>query len=272
LFGFDGFDRLLGYVNSESRGDDYLDGGAGGDILSANAYGSSTLIGGDGNDYIESYGGLSFATGGADSDTFILVQTALTDHYNLTITDFEVGKDQIDLTPIVTYGLSQYSGGNPFKASLGFLRIRQTGSDTLIECDRDGLSGSGFDWQTIFRLNNLTADSLGQNNFSGGLVVGTASNDTLSGGWTNDTINGGGGSDSLAGGEGNDSLFSGTGNDYVDAGAGNDLIVGGDGAGDDTYLCGEGSDTLRYTSAVQTITRRRVKPRGLAQGWIALVT
>ena len=57
---------------------------------------------------------------------------------------------------------------------------------------------------------------------------------------TNDTLNGGGGADYL---------YAGSGNDTVNAGSGNDLIVGGDGAGDDTYNGGSGVDTVKYTSA-----------------------
>ena len=57
---------------------------------------------------------------------------------------------------------------------------------------------------------------------------------------TNDTLNGGGGADYL---------YAGSGNDTVNAGSGNDLIVGGDGAGDDTYNGGTGVDTVKYTSA-----------------------
>ena len=59
--------------------------------------------------------------------------------------------------------------------------------------------------------------------------------------------------DHLSGGAGSDYLYSGGGNDVVDAGAGDDLIVGGSGGGDDIYQGGSGADTVKYTSAVNSI-------------------
>jgi Ca2+-binding RTX toxin-like protein len=66
-------------------------------------------------------------------------------------------------------------------------------------------------------------------------------------------LEGGGGNDQIRGGRGKDSLYGGDGDDWVDAGDGDDLIVGGDGAGNDHYIGGSGQDTVRYTSAFNTI-------------------
>ena len=68
-----------------------------------------------------------------------------------------------------------------------------------------------------------------------------------------DNIIAGDGNDLVYAGGGDDVITSGNGNDEVDAGAGNDLIVGGDGAGDDKYFGGSGTDTLKYTSAKAAI-------------------
>ncbi|AHX62637.1 DUF4347 domain-containing protein [Aeromonas media] len=70
----------------------------------------------------------------------------------------------------------------------------------------------------------------------------------------NDQVYGGKGNDQVHGGKGNDKLYAGSGDDWVDAGEGDDEIVGGDGAGNDTYVGGIGIDTVRYTSAITGIT------------------
>ena len=73
--------------------------------------------------------------------------------------------------------------------------------------------------------------------------------ENLIGGSAADRLTGDVGNNWLSGGQGNDVLESGSGNDVVDGGEGNDLIVGGEGAGDDTYFGGDGTDTVKYTSA-----------------------
>ena len=54
-------------------------------------------------------------------------------------------------------------------------------------------------------------------------------------------------------GDGDDTIYTGSGNDKVEAGNGNDLIIGGEGAGDDSYDGGSGFDTIKYTSATDDI-------------------
>lgn len=81
------------------------------------------------------------------------------------------------------------------------------------------------------------------------VIFGLAKDDTLNAGKGADQLLGGAGNDTLNGGGGGDYLYAGSGNDTVNAGSGNDLIVGGDGAGDDTYNGGSGIDTVKYTSA-----------------------
>ena len=66
-------------------------------------------------------------------------------------------------------------------------------------------------------------------------IIGTAGNDTLTGGDTNDSI---------SGGAGDDSINAGAGNDLIEGGTGADTLNGGD--GDDTYIA-DGSDTINET-------------------------
>jgi hypothetical protein len=88
--------------------------------------------------------------------------------------------------------------------------------------------------------------------WSGALVVGTATANTLNGGSGRDLILGLGGNDKLdgkegddllCGGDGVDQLLGGAGNDYLDGGAGNDVLNGGTGD-HDHMVGGDGNDTL----------------------------
>ena len=71
-----------------------------------------------------------------------------------------------------------------------------------------------------------------------------SANAILIGGASNDTLSGGNGWDFLDGGAGNDALFSGGGNDILRGGRGNDALYGG--GGNDTYgfARGDGFDTV----------------------------
>ena len=105
---------------------------------------------------------------------------------------------------------------------------------------------------------NYYFGSAGNDSLSGGRgnddLVGGDGDDILLGGFGSDSLISGDGNDDLNGGEGNDYLYSGSGDDVVDAGSGDDVIVGGDGAGNDRYLGGLGTDTVKYSSAKAAIT------------------
>ncbi|MCE7986497.1 MAG: CSLREA domain-containing protein [Caldilinea sp. CFX5] len=88
--------------------------------------------------------------------------------------------------------------------------------------------------------------------WSGAILVGTASSNTLNGGsgpdlilglGGNDSLRGNGGDDVLCGGDGVDLVQGHAGNDYLDGGNGSDALNGG--SGDyDTLLAGDGNDAL----------------------------
>ena len=128
LEGGEGADRLLG-----GAGNDKLDGGAGNDVL-IGGKGSDTLIGGDGNDRLQAgdeYGRADqgdvdiliggngndtligadgsevIMTGGAGSDTFVIVSNSVT-----TITDFQVGVDLYEFN--MTTGARAFSAGSEY--------------------------------------------------------------------------------------------------------------------------------------------------------------
>jgi Ca2+-binding RTX toxin-like protein len=285
LLGGSGKDTL----GSESIGDDLLDGGDGDDILSG-GQGNDTLLGGAGNDRImvgkgntliasniKVDGGdgddqISFAagtgttkvtvTGGAGVDTYFF---DLGSHEeSVVITDFKVrtGGDKLSVGSVLPWT----GWGNPFGKD-GYLRLVQSGSDTLLQLDFDGAAGPGA-FRTLATLLNVTASAVGTVNFSEGInpdgsnqglwFFGTGGNDILRGGFLNDTISGLDGDDSIDGDQGNDRLYGGNGNDMLfggwggndelDGGSGDDILEGGGGQGSHaTLLGGDGNDTLNLS-------------------------
>ena len=119
-----GDDVILGGSNTDvivgNGGNDWIGGGAGNDILAAgsgaiassgsdpdNIFGNvgstyeSTIVGGTGDDTLVAIEGNVIATGGEGSDTFAFygAQQGLQTH--LTITDFEIGSDRIDISKLL---------------------------------------------------------------------------------------------------------------------------------------------------------------------------
>ncbi len=126
LFATNGAHLLLG-----GRGDDHLTGGH-----MTNEYGISTLDGGYGNDNILALGN-TLITGGRGDDTFVFlyVEHATSSAPNI-ITDFEQGKDVIDLSALTTLS---FIGTSAFAGTGGAeVRYSQTATDTIVEIDADG--------------------------------------------------------------------------------------------------------------------------------------
>lgn len=192
-------------------------------------------------------------TGTAGQDTYDVHGST-----ELTVTDFAAGAggDRIDLTYLlyhlrsVSYdslGGRGYDGGNPFVAVNGFMRLVQSGPDTLLQYDEDGAAGGAHGWRTAATLLNVDMTALTAENFTGvapdgspvagDVITGTALADDLHGWFFDDTISGGEGDDTLYGGGGNDWIDGGAGNDRFDeTGQVNDTVHGGD--GDDTFWVG----------------------------------
>ena len=84
------------------------------------------------------------------------------------------------------------------------------------------------------------------------LLIGTAGDDTMSGGTNDDRLLGLGGNDTLFGGRDNDRLFGGDGDDWLDGGSGFDELYGG--AGNDTLHGGShGNDRLDGGTGADTM-------------------
>ncbi|NHZ35529.1 calcium-binding protein [Massilia sp. CCM 8692] len=258
LSGGDGNDVLYA-----QQGNDTLDGGAGDDEIlvmtgSADAPRRTTVLGGAGNDTImiadHLAGSIVDVLGGSGIDTFYFLNHQ---HRESTvIRDFQVGigGDQLKLDAL--FPLTS----NPF-GSAGYLRLVQSGNDTLFQRDEDGAAGNAASFHTLATLSGVLASSLQAANIASGYrpdgaeggryflgshrddyLHGSVGADTLAGLAGDDGLNGDAGDDVLYGDEGNDRLHGDDGNDLVEGGGGADLVEGD--AGNDTLNGGAGNDTL----------------------------
>jgi len=179
------------------------------------------------------------------------------------VTDFQVGNagDKFEMTDFLNRGLTGYTANSNAFAS-GHLRLVQSGTDLLLQSDRDG-TGTANSFVTVFTISNGYTGGFTAFNFDGAIgnltltgfaidetITGASGNDVLSGMDGNDVLAGLAGNDTLDGGNGNDTLNGGAGNDMLFGGAGNDLLTGG--SGNDTLDGGAGVDRAGYDSLFRT--------------------
>jgi Ca2+-binding RTX toxin-like protein len=219
-----------------------IDAGMGADIVSISMRGASTvnnyqLTLGAGADTIQLGVG---ATAGSSTD---VATTARTNR----VTDFERGNtgDRFELSSFLNLGLTGYTANSNAFAS-GHLRLVQSGTDLLLQSDRDG-AGVTNSFTTIFAISNGYTGGFTALNFDG--FIGSL---VLTGFATDETLTGATGNDVLSGMGGNDVLIGLAGNDTLDGGDGDDVLTGG--TGDDTLIGGAGSDTASYTDAAVGLT------------------
>ncbi|CQR87154.1 Ca2+-binding protein, RTX toxin-related [Paracoccus aminovorans] len=218
----------------------------GSDMMQASA-GTTEMLGGDGDDILISGSSPVSMTGGAGADVFAVTEV----NGRITITDFELGVDRLDLSLL---GMIRSTSQLVFRPQAFGIKIFYGNSVIfLMTKDNTMLQASAFD-NSLFPISHYAAPNMRT------VVHGTARNDTLSaarngsqvfgylgndlllGGVGNDMLNGGAGHDTLRGGAGKDTLFGLTGNDRLLGGDGDDKLYGG--AGDDTLYGGEGDDIL----------------------------
>lgn len=220
-----------------------INAGSGNDVVSISMRGATTVNNyqitlGDGADIIQ----LGVGSNAANSTD--VASTARTDR----VTDFQVGDagDKFEMTNFLNFGLTGYTANSNAFAD-GHLRLVQSGTDLLLQSDRDG-AGVTNGFVTIFTISNGYTGGFTAYNFDG--FIG---NLTLTGiGALNEKIVGATGNDVLSGGDGNDKLMGLAGNDTLDGGNGNDTLTGG--AGDDTLIGGAGNDTASYGDATGNVT------------------
>uniref|UniRef100_UPI001681D5B6 beta strand repeat-containing protein n=1 Tax=unclassified Calothrix TaxID=2619626 RepID=UPI001681D5B6 len=141
LIGNSGANTLRG-----NNGDDSLYGNDGNDSLSGGA-GNDVLVGGFGQDQL---------SGGSGNDRFVFESLS---EGNDTITDFSRTSDVLVLQNLLVN--LNYSGTNPIAD--GYVRAIQSGANTLIQIDTDGL-GSNASFSTLVTINNFTAGNFNQSN------------------------------------------------------------------------------------------------------------
>jgi Ca2+-binding RTX toxin-like protein len=122
--------------------------------------------------------------------------------------------------------LSGWDGSsNPFGS--GFLRLQQSGADTVLQWDQNGTAG-GATWETLVVFQNTDADDFTEANFvpgydpdgsapAGETITGTEDDDALIGTVGGDTINALGGNDLVFGLAGADQINGGDGFDHLSA-------------------------------------------------------
>ncbi|MGG7607351.1 DUF4214 domain-containing protein [Massilia sp. BKSP1R2A-1] len=266
LYGGDGDDQLDGdksdvggiaegddpQVNIPG-GDDFLDGGAGKDILTT-SWGADTLLGGagddvlllrsapsslpkstyevtldggDGNDFLEVSSSVqsnvtASMTGGAGSDTFALLLNPRVQGATRIITDFQAGAggDVLDM-----FDFMGFTRESPF-ASGRFL-LEQRGADTVVRYDDNGPTAPGPVFDVVV-LKDLVKETLTAANIRYGYAPDGSPAlmaPELRGTDGRDRLDGDARADTLYGGDGNDILAGFAGNDYLNGGNGTDTAV-----------------------------------------------
>ena len=145
-------------------GNDFLDGGNANDTLNGNdgddtlvgSFGQDLLKGGNGDDILMGQGGSDRLTGGEGEDIFLY--SSVNEGLDI-IADFEITKDAIDLSQIVTGSL--YQSNEPFADYIGLL---QFGADTLVTIDSNGDLPSNQN-VLLVTLKNVNSAEVTEDNF-----------------------------------------------------------------------------------------------------------
>lgn len=263
-------DQYLTRIGNLGRGNDYIEGGDGADMLYG-GLGNDLILAGAGNDLVDGSLGNDILVGGSGDDNLragLGADLVLGDGPN-TLPNLSAAVDVNSLVlraAAVGEGNDVIHGGQGADILLGGaghdlvfagagndLVLGGLGNDILVGgSGDDALSGdAGSDWVFGDGLNSLptvlpTSENLREyirrfSNANSGndtiflgagndFAFGGQGNDTIHGGAGNDYIDGGAGDDVLKGGAGNDVLLGGAGDDDIEGGAGNDILIGGAGA------------------------------------------
>jgi Ca2+-binding RTX toxin-like protein len=270
----DGLSSGVSYAAPGRAGTRTLDtvtvsGGAGNDRVVLTGVATATIDLGTGNDVlsISTLGGVGVnahdITTGAGQDViqFAGVGAAATTTARANVVrDFTVGNsgDRFELRSATggTFAATSWVNTTNFLGltsttqdmfDSGHMRLLQSGTDMLLQVDRDGTGvASGF--VTVAILAGTYTGGFTSFNFDG--MIGSLN---LQGqGALNETLTGATKADNLAGNDGNDVLIGLAGNDTLDGGNGDDVLLGG--LGDDILIGGSGSDTASYSDAAAGVT------------------
>lgn len=163
LIGGDGNDILEGEAGSDAlsggAGNDTLIGGSGADVL-AGGSGDDVLKGGNGNDILTGNAGKDVLYGGAGADIFVFNQASHTPNDNTAnvIKDFELGRDQIDLSDSAESLV--FIGSDGFSGTQGEVRATvNSAGKTVVRVDLDG------DGSADMRIVLLAVDGISEGDF-----------------------------------------------------------------------------------------------------------
>jgi Ca2+-binding RTX toxin-like protein len=244
LGGDDMIDGLAGDdILKGGDGDDHIVGGSGADLIFAGA-GNDIVFGGAGNDTISGGDGDDILSGDEGNDT--IFGDAGNDHLSGGVgDDLLLGGDGDDLVDGGEGNDTLYGdAGNDHLSGGGGRDILQGGDGDDIISGGDGddliLGQSGSD---------ILFGDAGADDISGG-----DGHDTISGGDGDDRIDGGAGEDTLQGDVGNDIISDGEGADIVDGGDGDDVVIAAADAQNDSYVGGDGFDTIDYSASDESVT------------------
>ncbi|MBP6030467.1 MAG: hypothetical protein KA533_03460 [Sphingobium sp.] len=220
----DSSDNVFDFSNVLLTGIGQILGGGGNDTIIGNALAANVIDGGTGNDIM---------VGGAADDIFYVSKNAGFDSF-----DGSLGNDMI---------VAAEEGA---KISFGAITHVETISGAaffstqIIGTTADDL----MDFSTI-TLQNIANVDAGDGNDT---MIGTATDNTLSGGDGDDIIDGGAGNDTLSGGKGHDVLNGGSGDDSFTISGGADVYKGGSGY-DALYAAQNGANLQLDTGVLNGI-------------------
>jgi Ca2+-binding RTX toxin-like protein/subtilisin-like proprotein convertase family protein len=232
LSGSDGADTLIGNaldnVLSGNAGNDDLQGGAGDDRLIAGV-GTDVLAGGAGADTLDVRGKVNVSdrlSGGEGIDT-LLVE----DGQNLTAAVM-TGIEKLSGTGTVILSASQLASLNTINGVT--VQISGDNTDLTLPSNLTLVNGARI------LLPNTDSELSDENG-----ILGSASDDVITGSENADNIFGGRGSDIISGGAGDDNLYGGSGSNQISGGAGDDNIyVNYNSVNGEIVDGGDGNDTL----------------------------
>jgi hypothetical protein len=131
--------------------DNIINAYGGNDVIEGNA-GNDTLNGGRGHDLLIGGSGADFLVGGAGNDMFVYID--FNDKGDI-VADFSISRDSLGLTSL--FDNLGYTGANPIAA--GYMQFVQSGTDTQVQIDPDGVAGSQ-NFSHLVTLNNVTPTAL----------------------------------------------------------------------------------------------------------------
>ncbi len=207
-------DETGGGGGSGGTGPDTVQLDPGGDSYIHGTDAAVVVLGGTGNDYVETGGGDDHISGGAGNDQL----------------GGQGGNDTI----------SGGDGNDTIWAAAGDDEAYgEAGDDSIFGGSGNDLleGGAGEDFLDGSTGNDILRGGPGHDVLHGG-----PGNDVLEGGAGDDTLRGDTGDDILRGGEGEDMLFGGRGNDTLEGGPGDDVLFGNH--QQDTLIGGPGDDMI----------------------------